>query len=638
MPYSRLLKPKWLVFIPLLALLTVVAVACGEEDTPTAPAPTSTSAAPEPPAPAPEPTAMMEATSPAPEPTAMMEATSPAPEPTAMMEATSPAPEPTAMGPAPTQAPLATATLAPEPTAVGLVPQYGGIMPYSAQVGQPSTWDPHAASILEDIQGGATMYNQLLEYNPVNSTEIIPDLAKSWEVSEDGLTYTFRLNEGVMWTDGTEVTSDDVVFSLLRMIEPGKRPHVSRLRVYIDTVEKIDKYTVEVKLLFPSAAFIQFVPAVWFKILPKHHVETGLDMEKFESNTVGSGPFYPVSWTIGSVYEFEKNRNYFKEGRPYYDGFRGHIITDKGTEIAAFKTERVLANISTVNQLSPEDILRLEEDRDFMDRFGIYSGGGTASLHVIVNVNAEPFDDERIRRAMFLAMDRHAITDGFGLGFWSVGAPLEQLSPWALPMEELLTFPGYRQLDGMKHPDDIAEAQSLMRAAGYDENNMLSALYTAPIIFEWPDIAVVVKEQMREIYIDLEVRNQELSSTINSLVNGDFQVSMMGGAPTILDADDRFSGAYMEGTRNFARWTDPEVTALFNQQTRELDPQKRLELVHEMQRAVLRKAPGYMEYSERGWGTIVSKRVKTAIGHFHKCDTVYKCFKHEHEWLAPASE
>ena len=295
MGYPRLLKPKWLVFIPLLAILAVVAVACGgDEDTPTAAAPTSTSAAPEPTAMmestmAPEPTAMMEPTE-APEPTAMMEATM-APEPTAMMEATT-APEPTAMMMA---TPIAIATPTTIPEVAGIQPKYGGIMPAEAAAGSPSTWDPHTAVYLEDIQVQSGMYNQLLEFNPLNDDpytegDILGEIARAWEVADDGLSYTFYLREDVTWSDGERLDADDVVWSLNRMIEPGAvRPQTGKLRQYIQlgSVEKVDDFTVTLKITYPSAAFIPFVAVDYMKILPTHILEgreDDIDLRQFESH------------------------------------------------------------------------------------------------------------------------------------------------------------------------------------------------------------------------------------------------------------------------------------------------------------------------------------------------------------------
>jgi peptide/nickel transport system substrate-binding protein len=532
---------------------------------------------------------------------------------------------------------LATVTPVAPPTVAGLQPRYGGVYPMS-MIGGQRTWDPHAAAVFEDHHCGTTMYNQLIQYNPINNNEIIADLAHSWESSEDGLTWTFRLTEGVKWTDGVELTADDVVFSINRMVEAGDRPQTGKIRLYLDSVEKVDNYTVNVKLTFPTTAFIQYMATFWYKIVPKHYLENEPTdfLSEFNNNQVGTGPFFPVSFEPGVSCEYTKNQDFFREGRPYLDGFKAFVITDRGTEIAAFKTERILGSISVVNQLSPEDLLRVQEDEDFLSKFDIWGGPPLVSLIVMANTRVKPFDDPRVVRAMFLALDRQAITEGFGLGFWALGTPMESDNPWALPLDELLTFPGYRQLDGKKHPDDIAEAQRLMREVGYSEDNPLKAPFLAPIVVDWPDMAQVVKAQYQKIFIDLDVETHDIGGSIGRFNAGDYVTGGLGDASSIYDPDDRFQSSYTGfTTRNFTDWSDPEVDRLFQEQSREQDPEVRKGLVYEMQRVLLRTAPATIEMTQLAWGTIISKRLKTEIGHYHKCNTLYKCYQNEHVWLEP---
>jgi peptide/nickel transport system substrate-binding protein len=581
-----------------------------------------------------EPTAMME------EPTAMMEGPTPTammegPTPTAMMEG----PTPTAMmeGPTPTAMIQPTPTSTPPPIDPGLQPKYGGIMNMQAISGQ-RTWDPYAGGVFEDLHCGSSMYSQLIRYNPINSTELVADVARDWSVSDDGLIYTFFLREDITWTDGEKLTADDVVFSFARMLEGGERPQVSKIGPYVKEVRKVDEYTVEVELNWPSTVFVQFIGTFWYKILPQHHLE-GRDpdfLSQFENNTVGTGPFIPVEYIVGQSCEFAKNDNHFVEGRPYIDGFRGQVIVDSGTVIAAFKTERIVGGLSMVNNLLPEDLVRLQQDDDFISKHDIWTEAPNpgASLFVMINTRVEPFDNDNVRRAMFLALDRQTMADGFGLGFYPVGRPIEADSPWALPEEELFEFPGYRQLNGMKHPDDIAEAQRLMAAEGYSEDNPLKAEILGPVVIGFPDHAQVIADQYRQIYIDLTVRVQDISSSFASFTQRDFELAAFGDASSIHDPDDRFQSAYTTRTpRNFTGWDDPEVLRLFDLQTREADVPKRRELLHDMQRQVLRGAPGVVEYFTLAFIPVTSKKVKTALGHYHKCDSLYKCYQHDVEWL-----
>jgi len=135
------------------------------------------------------------------------------------------------------------------------------------------------------------LYNQVVEFNPLNPSEVIGDLATGWEVTDDGLTYAFHLHDNVKWWDGRDLTAEDVAFSVNRMIEPGKpRPRVGLLRPYVQSAEALDRHTVRVRLNYPAPAFLQFLAVDYMKVVPKHIVEAGVDINMWE-NIVGSGPF-----------------------------------------------------------------------------------------------------------------------------------------------------------------------------------------------------------------------------------------------------------------------------------------------------------------------------------------------------------
>jgi peptide/nickel transport system substrate-binding protein len=205
----------------------------------------------------------------------------------------------------------------------------------------PEVWDPHLAGTLAANAAISLMYNQVVEFNPIKPHEIIGDLAKSWEVTDGGMTYTFRLHDHVTWWDGKPLTADDVVFSLNRMIEVGKpRPRVGLLRPSTKLVEMVDRYTVRVALNYPSPSFLQFLAVDYMKIVPRHVVEAGVDINVWE-NIVGSGPFKIKGTRRGDSITYEKNPDYFKKGRPYLDTLTIIAITDAGTAAAAFKAGKI---------------------------------------------------------------------------------------------------------------------------------------------------------------------------------------------------------------------------------------------------------------------------------------------------------
>ena len=545
----------------------------------------------------------------------------------------------------PTDAPASEATAVPAATAVPTpVPaatsqpappsdsRTGGIVSLLAH-SNPLTFDPHRGANATDVGSFSPLYSQLVEYNPINPSEIIGDLAESWEFSEDGMALTFVLHDGIKWSDGADFTADDVVFSINRMAEPEEpRPRAGRVRFYVDSVEAVDELTAKVNQLFSSPVLLKLLAVDYMKILPKHVIEAGTDIHVFD-NVVGTGPFRGVNFTSGVSYEYERNPDYFKEGVPYFDGIKGSIMNDKGTVIANFKTEQLLMQNIWANHLDIDDLLELEADQDFMSKFDIIykEAGGD---HVLMNTTKAPYDDERVRRAIFLAIDRHELVDGFGLGKYWLGRIMARSNPFAFPEEELAALPGYRQLDGEKHPDDLAEAKRLMKEAGYEDG--FEAILTVPTIEYFPDASQVIKEQLKNaLNLDIEVRTQEFTGWVTAMNAADFDLAWLGYGMMVIDPDDRLQALYLEGSRNWTRWHDPVVDELFSQQQQELDFEKRKALNYEIQERIFTGAPGTAEVIWRPLGILVSKRIKTEAGGYVVSETIQTIMKREHEWLAP---
>ena len=525
----------------------------------------------------------------------------------------------------PTAAPAATSPPAAPPDS-----RAGGIIPMLAH-SNPLTFDPHQGANSSDVGSFSPLYSQLVEYNPINPSEIIGDLAESWEFSGDGLALTFVLRDGIKWSDGVDFTADDIVFSINRMAEPEEpRPRAGRVRFYVDSVEAVDERTARVNQLFSSPVLLKLLAVDYMKILPRHVVEAGADLRVFD-NVVGTGPFRGVSFTSGVSYEYERNPDYFKDGVPYFDGIKASIMNDKGTIIANFKTERILMHNIWANHLDIDDLVQLEADEEFMSKFDIIykEAGGD---HVLMNTTKAPYNDERVRRAIFLAIDRQELVDGFGLGKYWLGRIMARSNPFAFPEEELAELPGYRQLDGKKHPDDLAEAKRLMAEAGYADG--FDAIMTVPTIEYFPDATQVIKEQLKNaLNLNIEVRTQEFTGWVTAMNSADFDLAWLGYGMMVIDPDDRLQALYLEGSRNWTRWHDPVVDELFAEQQQELDFDRRKELNYEIQERILTGAPGTVEVIWRPLGIIVSKRIKTEAGGYVVSETIQTVMKREHEWL-----
>jgi peptide/nickel transport system substrate-binding protein len=514
-------------------------------------------------------------------------------------------------------------TAAPAPVGV-----YGGHVNI-LNVGYPEVWDPHIAGTLLAIAAISPLYNQVVEFNPIKPTEIIGDLARRWEVTDEGLTYIFHLHEHVQWWDGKDLTAEDVAFSLNRMIEPGKaRPRVGLLQPYIKSAEVIDRHTVKVTLNYPSPSFIKFLAVDYMKVVPKHVVEAGVDINVWE-NIVGSGPFKITGARRGDSVTYARNPTYFKKGRPYLDGLTIVAITDAGTAAAAIKAGKIVMT-TAATALGVDDMLKLE--KDLQGKYNLYwQPTVTDGWHVFGNVERGPWRDLRIIKALRLATDQQEQQKAFGAGHYKIGAPFPVGSWYGSTTEELLKLPGYR----IPKDQDLAEAKALLKEAGYDPPPKLGkrVLNTGRVSF-LPDAAQLWAAQMkRNLGLDIEVKLVDGPTAINAHMAGDYDLGIWGYAYNIDDPDDFVNAVYGPGARNYTRWKNPKFLEMLEQQSRELDRDKRRQILRKMEEFLLTVEDPYIPINWKPWVYLVSNKVRTEAGPFVVPNSIQNILKNEHLWV-----
>jgi ABC-type transport system substrate-binding protein len=356
-------------------------------------------------------------------------------------------------------------------------------------------------------------------------------------------------------------------------------------------------------------------------------------------NWSGSGPWSLVSWDEGVSYEFEANSNYFKEGRPFFGGIQGFQIVDIGTEIAAYKTERVLMPFDTNMQMGIADHKRLEQDEEFTSRFDLYFLKGTAHQGIQLNGSKPPFDKPEARRALFLALDRWEFIEGLGLGEWPLGTAMSQKNPYALPEDEVKQLPGYRRNpDGSKPQEDIDEAIRLLNSIGYTDDNPMKFEFIGASHSWLADGAQIAKNQWQDRFglpVEITIVGGEIGAVVGQAIEGDYHGAVIGCGISIFDPDDSFYLCYMATGRNWTRVVEPGSEELFFAQQVEADPVKRRDINYELQRLVYAGAPGNLEIMNSAWGNWVHKRIRTENGPWQNRLSNYSHMKHEHEWLIP---
>ena len=545
--------------------------------------------------------------------------------------------------PAPAGGGAPTAVPAPAPVKEGI---YGGTLPMHAYAAPP-TAHPLPAATHRHMMALSPMFNQIMEFNPETDDplDLRCDLCRTWELSEDGLTYTYHLYEDARWSDGEPLNAEDLIFSIDSIADPDKfgdlweglkmRPRSGMWRPYYESSRAVDDYTVEIKLKYPSPAFqfaLSMEPA---KMFPEHQVSQG----KFQgfANTdylVTSGPFRFVDFTKDVSWEYKKNPDYFKEGRPYLDGVQVFIIIDVGSIIAAYAAEQVLTSTGNNNNIASVESKQFLEDHG--DKFDVYFVGPAGSYTFMMNSTKKPFDDPRVRRAMSLGINRQELMEVFGVGDLQMGTPFPPGTWFGPTTEEAEQLPGMRLLNGEKHPDDIAEAKRLLAEAGFpdgfDSDIMLGR------VLQYVDVGTIIAQQLKKsLNVNLNIRVVEGAAGRAEYDANTYTIAIQGKSLPFMDPDAAFV-EYADGGL-LAQWAHAEtqinwakLNDIFTRQSRETDPEKRKALIREAGDSLLYEDNAVPAIFYSTQTIFVSKKVQN----YHPAPGSYTAgMKYEHLWCDP---
>ena len=520
-----------------------------------------------------------------------------------------------------TQPPIAP-TIAPAPRGevmeFPLVPDWASQARHESMVLQivqrikPGEVDLHRCSSTLSCQRiFSPRFNQLIQYDPINITEITGDLASSWEVSEDGLNYTFTLHDA-NWHDGQPVTADDIVFTLDRIVQPGeKRTRTAALREFYEyqTAEAVDEKTVNMPLISAGAIFLPVLASESMKMYPKHVVEnlSSDDVNCCPEKLLGSGPWTLKDYDRAISVEYERNDDYFKTGLPFFDGWRYNIIPTVPGIYAAFEAGQVHATLGYSSLFRRRDVLKVLEDaKGTLQADFIPTYGGTG----FVLTQQAPFDDPRVRRAFYLGINRQHLLDVvYYTEEYGYGANLgDFFTMRGLGMEdiELVGQPGYRE----NKEEDIAEAKALLAEAGLADgfevelNMGQGSLATST--------SEVISEQLRrDLGINLVLRPVDTAAYHANQIEGRHPISFAGGSiQMIIDPSDNLQYAYDLNTAgNPDNWSDPEFTKLLEAQADAADTEERAAILREIMTSLRKGETHWVPTIWRDMGMVYDHRL-----------------------------
>lgn len=393
-----------------------------------------------------------------------------------------------------------------------------------------STLDPAIGYDWQNWSMIKSLFDGLMDYKP-GTTELVPDLAESFEVSADGLTYTFKLRHGVKFHNGREMKAADVKYSLDRVVQPETQSpgagFFDSIQGFADVsggkakelsgVTAPDDYTVVFHLTRPDAPFLHKMALNFSHVVPKEEVEKyGAD---FGKHPVGTGAFRMTEWTLGQRIVFERNPDYFQKGLPHLD----KIVFEVGQEpvVALLRLQRGEVDIAG-DGIPPAKFLEVTQDPAY--KALIIQGSQLHTGYITMNVKAKPFDDVRVRQAVNMAINKDRI--------------IRIINGRAKPANQPLppSMPGYAA-DYKGYAYDVAGAKKLMADAGQGAG-FTTDLYVANTDPQ-PRIAQAIQQDLAQIGIKAEIKALAQANVIAA--GGDEAQSTMiwsGGMAWIADFPD----------------------------------------------------------------------------------------------------
>jgi peptide/nickel transport system substrate-binding protein len=461
-------------------------------------------------------------------------------------------------------------------------PRRGGVL-LAAIGADPPTLDPHQESTFANIQLVAPLYSTLLQLDPLNSANIIGDVAAEWKASPDGLTYTFKIRQDIKFHDGSPLTAADVKATYDKIVNPPKETRSVRKAHYsaVKAIEAPDASTVIFRLKHPSASFLPNLASPWNVIFPKKYLDK--DINYFRTNVVGSGPFKFKNYTRGATFEGERNPAYFVKDRPYLDGYKFFISPDTSVRAAAVRSGRVHIEFRGLPNSEVDAITK-----QLGDKVTVQEAPTPGWWAVSMNNRIKPFNDVRVRKALTLAIDRYTMSRVlFPLtGLKGVGALVRPGTEWAMSPAELEKFPGF----GRDMEKNRAEAKKLLAEAGFP-NGFQAVMKNRNVKLPYQDFAVYHIQEWKKIGVEVTNRPLETATWFaDGRDTGDFEL-MVDPHVDFMDEPDLSLVDFITGnSANWGRISDPQIDDLFERQARALDKAERKKLVNQMEKVVLEKA------------------------------------------------
>ena len=459
----------------------------------------------------------------------------------------------------------------------------------------PDTIDPALNSAVD----GATLIIHAFEglYTLDKDGIPVPAQAEKVEISEDELTYTFTLRDGLKWSDGTEITAEDYVYSWNRAVSPETGADYAymfeSIEGYADAIEgkgelavkALDEKTLEVKLIAKTPYFLELTAFPTFFPVQKATIEEHGEQWALAPETyIGNGPYKMTEWVPSSHIVYEKNENYRDVDALGPDKIKFVLMGDPNAVLTAFEKGEILFG----------DDIPTEEIDAWRDKDEFYIEGQLGTYYISFNTQAEPFDNPLVREAFSLAINREFICREIGkAGQQPAGAFVPTGLRDADPTKEFREVGGnYYDPSEAAYEDNLARAKELMKEAGYENGE---GFPTVEYIYNVESdghrlIAEALQQMWAELGVEVTLASQEWNTFLNTRKNGDYQIARNGWLGDYNDPIS-FLDMWITGSgNNDAQWSNAEYDKLIAEIKASSDPEERFAKMHQAEDILFEEA------------------------------------------------
>ena len=470
------------------------------------------------------------------------------------------------------------------PAAADEAPKRGGTLTYLIPADAPPSFDGHRETTYATAHTVAPYYSVLVRVNPddpSSTTDIVCDLCTEMpQPTDGGKTYTFKIRDGVKFTDGSPLTAADVAASWNEIVFPPEgvlSPRSSNFEM-IDKIEATDPHTVVFHLKFPTTAFLPALSDPYAFIYKKEILAK--DPHWYEKNVLGSGPFKMVDYEAGQSIKGVRNPDYYRKGQPYLDAIQGIFAPKQATRIDALRSDRAAIEFRGLPPSAREELKGA-----LGDQIAVQESDWNCGSVVTINEQKKPFDDVRVRRALSLAIDRWGGAPALAkiADVRTVGSIIFPGSPLAPSKEQLYEIAGFWQdIDKSR-----AEAKRLLKEAGAE--NLSFELLNRDVDQPYKYVGIWLVDQWSKIGVHVTQRVLPTGPWFQAERSGDFAVDLQANCHSVvnplIDVQPYLSSSISK--QNYGNYEDPKEQELYEAALHETDPAKQKQLMFQFSKHVM---------------------------------------------------